>query len=758
MALSDKEAKQREAEMRAKQEALNDRKAEIETLAAANTRLGSEKANSERDAMRLLQINSKLDEDVARLDAEVKSLQQQMVAIKLAEASEVVAERRKLLKVLDEERERSYWKENELLTKVRDLQTRLVESEATAEKFQSQYEDERVHVESLRHDVASLNTLLTQAHVAINAKHGAVSVRDYANPRSARSNPLDSTMPTGTSQAPSYDGMMMMKMMEFMAAMQGGLAPGVRHSESMAPDTHSVRADIRPLPSQANIEAPQESGEEKQLKDEQQRRERELLEQREYEKRQKERLEAEEREMAARRQQFEDDMARMRLAKRDEDERAEAVRKAQLAEEEARIQRQLDLQQKAIQDAREEQERLERQRTADTELRAQREKEEQDRQRDERLRQAEELEARIQKQRLEAEEADRQRSEKVAKEMEEIQKRREQLDAIEEERRRAEREKAEAEAKRLQEAEDELKREQELAARKEAERAAAEASREKQLAEQQADHDESAVALQPHGATDERDQTGGSESLRDSVFPSPELASEESGVATDASPFTAMSDTEGNNQGSNDGDEVQPGVDAHVVDPQDKTMQLESSCDDASRGDVGTTSEPSTRQEEAATASSDDSANEGEAASTSVGAEEAKTDVCAPDEDATPAKSEQELEEERRQHEKEQKRKQDDEVIDVYRQRVLARKAAEKQRQQELETERKRKEEEEEKKAAALREAQQSFHGSGDGSENELELSEGSFAESRWVPVRLHFCGISRCSQLLTLVVLSWHL
>uniref|UniRef100_H3HD51 Uncharacterized protein n=1 Tax=Phytophthora ramorum TaxID=164328 RepID=H3HD51_PHYRM len=60
-----------------------------------------------------------------------------------------------------------------------NLTSRLAESEAAAEKYQSQYEDEKVHVESLRHDVASLNSLLTQAQATINAKHGAP--RDIAH-------------------------------------------------------------------------------------------------------------------------------------------------------------------------------------------------------------------------------------------------------------------------------------------------------------------------------------------------------------------------------------------------------------------------------------------------------------------------------------------------------------------------------------------------------------------------------------------------
>ncbi|POM70116.1 Hypothetical protein PHPALM_13498, partial [Phytophthora palmivora] len=147
----------------------------------ANARLTADNSAMSEDLLRFKQKNAEVKEQMKAIASEVKLLQQEILDMKLNEANAVVAERKKFMQILDEERERFQWKENELLTKTREMQSRLAESDARAEKYQSQYEDEKIHVESLRHDVSSLNSLLTQAQATINAKHGPI--RDFRTQR-----------------------------------------------------------------------------------------------------------------------------------------------------------------------------------------------------------------------------------------------------------------------------------------------------------------------------------------------------------------------------------------------------------------------------------------------------------------------------------------------------------------------------------------------------------------------------------------------
>lgn len=707
-----------EAEVVTKQEMVDSQRSQLESVTSVNSGLGSEKSNLEREVVRLGQANEKLHDEMTRLGGECKALQQQMVAMKLAEANEVVAEKRKLLKVLDEERERFYWKENELLTKLRELQTRLVESEALAEKYQSQYEDERVHVASLRHDVASLNNLLTQAHATINAKHGVAGTSQ----RNVKLNSVDTGMhafPPPAPSASSYDGMLMMKMMEMMTALQGSTAP----------------AATRPLPvshAQTTVNDPAGLGsrepvgslfanEDHQLKEEQQRREREMLEQRAYEKRQKERMEEEERLLLARRKEFEDEMAHAQLKQKEEAERADAARKAKLTEEEGELKEQLALQQKAIEAAREEQQRLDRLRVEESERRANADKEEEERRQLVVQRQAAEEEARLQKEREAAQMAEKARAEAMAKELEEIQKRCEQLDALDEERRRMAQDREEVETRR-RELGVEVQRQREAAA---------------QLIKQESTTVQSSTVESTGQNTPEKSSIGTIvDASADSKDSSTKTATE--GLLVSHQPADI----------DQDGDQRE----AKMSDDQGSGGKVEIATADISGGaGIGNSTQAGLELVEIKNA--DDHKENSHPSQeipgdvdTSVVALAVSTGTEAITEtqkEAAPQKTEEELEEEKKRLEEEQKRKQDDDVIDVYRQRVLARKAAEKQRQQELEAEKKQKEDEE-KKAAAELAARQSFQGSGDGSDNELELSDGSFAESRYAAFLI--CAHAACN------------
>ncbi|RLN44051.1 hypothetical protein BBO99_00002798 [Phytophthora kernoviae] len=141
----------------------------LNNAGASNAHLIANKGVVEEELSRYQQKNAELKEQIKLLSTEARSLHQQLLDLKLDEANAIVAERKKFMKLMDDEREQVQWKEHELLTKMREMQSRLAEREALAEKYQSQYEDEKVHVESLRHDVANLNSLLTQAQATINA-------------------------------------------------------------------------------------------------------------------------------------------------------------------------------------------------------------------------------------------------------------------------------------------------------------------------------------------------------------------------------------------------------------------------------------------------------------------------------------------------------------------------------------------------------------------------------------------------------------
>lgn len=734
---SEKQRKLVEEELRAKQSEISTYSAEVASLMNANARIAAEKSSSEGESSRQQQTIDKLKAELTRSETEVKRLQEQMLTMKLAEANEVVTERRKLLKVLDEERERFYWKESELLTKVRELQTRLAESEASAEKFQSQYEDERVHVESLRHDVASLNTLLAQAHVTINAKHGIPVGRDPLSARSSRVPELGSTMQP-SSDGGSMDRAFMMRMMEFISTMQGSTSSNsLRSVQSIPVAANELGVPVQRADTPVGITAgsihestsrdPRAAKEEEALKEDQQRRERELLEQRAYEKRKQERMEAEEQELAARRKQFEDDMARMRQVKLEEEERAEAARKIRLAEDEAHAQRQLELQQKALLAAQEQQSMLDKQRAADEAIREQRERDYQERQRLEAARQAEEQEIRMRKQRLDDEEADRARADKMKLELDEIRKRREQLDALDEERKQADH--AMEEARKQREAEDQARQQDELEARKGVSQAMTSNSSVVGTEAMTARQDD-IRASQLSASGDTIPAAGSGESPLEEDKAPPIVNPSQSDQVFDESTKNVITE----HKPEPTGEDIQFAGLNESVDKQElpPTSTLEDNTRDSTsifnNFDVSPPPvEVSAAEQHENLSQSDETIKDGVADANRQ--DDSKNEPVGSGVETAETKTAEELEEEKRKQEEEQKQKQDESVIDVYRQRVLARKAAEKQRQQELEAEAERKRKEEEEAARAISQRVQDPES---GSDNELELSGGSFAESRY--------------------------
>ncbi|KAF1319411.1 hypothetical protein FI667_g13282, partial [Globisporangium splendens] len=428
----EQEKERLEDDIEAKGRCVDREKQTLQGLSASNARLEAERDMLQHEIERQKVICSEQDVLVKQLSSELKETQQQLLSVKMDEATALANERKRFMTALDEERERFSWKENELLGKLRDLQTRLAESEAAVEKYHAQYEDEKLHVESLRQEVTNLNALLTQAQVTINAKHGTTSSRDLV---SQRSNRFGSGDAVGSNGNPSgdfgSDRMLMMRMMEMMDRLQNGnqYQQNMHSSQrwTSTPGSHGVEPSAShtaaPLPTAAttpsNVETDQEEEEDREVKENQRRIERELLEQREYKKRRAERLEQEEKEIAERKRQADEELERQRKARLEEFERLEAERRARLAEQEEKLQRELDQQRKALQDAADMHRKQQEERLAQEQRRLQEEQERQDRLRIEKSALEEELEAKkLQRQQYEAEEERlrKERREKIAEE------------------------------------------------------------------------------------------------------------------------------------------------------------------------------------------------------------------------------------------------------------------------------------------------------------------------------------------------------
>ncbi|RLN20137.1 hypothetical protein BBJ28_00020301 [Nothophytophthora sp. Chile5] len=627
----------------------------LSTAHTAIARLSTEKTLLEAELARTRQHSEASEGQLKLLSHEIKTQQQQVLELKLDEANAVVSERKKFLQLLEEERERFQWKENELVAKLRDVQSRLAESEAATEKFQSQFEDEKLHVESLRHDVSSLNSLLTQAQATINAKHAAP--RDFSSSRPQRSVTTSSNADLTAFSAPDRGGerTFMMKMMEMMANLpDGSRMERMESSEAGfgAPGTLNQQV---PAVQEAVLPAlPRDEGAEEaqNLKKEQERLERELLEQREFEKKKQARLEAQERELAEQQTQFEDKMRRLRQERLDEEERLEARRKRQVAEEETQLQEQLERQCTALREAAELQQKLAEQRLAEEQQRALDQQAYEERRRVEEAKCEEEREARRQRQ-LELEEEERQKAEEA--------RQRTQLEA-QEAGRRAERQKQE----------EEENEQREMAVRLEEE-----ARKQRQVAA------EGRQEIQEAAAKEQEVEKS--------------LEGEED-IASNSDP---------------------PMVEEGLGDSQDASLPEKATLAPVAEGAPSTEIPRSDEGESSEAESAPDSVEVGE-----IGVETAE-EAAEPNALAEVAgKSPEQEAEERRQAEEEAKRKQDEDVIDVYRQRVLARKAAEKQREEleAAETERKQREEAAQAPPDELERASDSDH--------ELELSGGSFAES----------------------------
>ncbi|KAG7394657.1 hypothetical protein PHYBOEH_004855 [Phytophthora boehmeriae] len=634
---------------------------------ASNARLIAEKGTAKEELSRFRQKHAELKDQIKLLTAEVKSLHQQLLDLKLEEANAIVAERKKFMKLMDEERDQAQWKENEFLMKMREMQSRLAEREALAEKYQSQYDDEKVHVESLRHDVASLNSLLSQAQATINAKHAAP--RDLASFRQQRG--VTSNDSYGFNYAPERqtqggnERTFMMKMMEMMANIQDvrGRSEGEEPDRSAiaTPSIQKTRG-VRPAVIAATTERPSDHDQEetKRLKEEQDRIEHELLEQREYERKEQARREEQEREIAEQHRQVEDKLTRMRQERAEEEERAEEQRKRRAAEEEARLQEDLARKRAALQEATEMHNKLAEQRLADDQRRLQEEQAFKERQLAEELKFNEEIEAKRRQQQLEDQNTARQKREKEAAEEEQRQQR-----IANEKQQRLGLEKAQEEglqaARKKQEEEDRLREE---------ERKQNEAENEERKVNEAAAQDKEQEEWHESSVEEQSTDLSQEESKSDTVGDEP--------FATSAS-LTGSPVQNVENEKSESEEMVHEDLGVVVELPSPETI-----------GGPGLTAE----------------------------------NAASPSLPEVPAKTPEEMEEERRIAAEEAKKKEDEAVMDVYRQRVLARKAAEKQRQleQEAAAEAERKEEEERQRLSQLNDTSESDH--------ELELSGGSFAES----------------------------
>ncbi|GMF22285.1 unnamed protein product [Phytophthora fragariaefolia] len=646
-------------------------KSSLTDACTANARLAADKSFVDDELSRSKKKTSEAKEQIKLHTTEVKHLQQQILEMKLNEANVIVTERKRFMQMMEEERDRFQWKENELLARVRELQSRVAESEALTEKYQSQYEDEKVHVESLRHDVSSLNSLLAQAQTTINAKHGAP--RDLLSFRSQRSLGGNDTIDSSSSEhfmSAGSERAFMMKMMEMMANFQGAQHTTVhqcrgepvnhgRHTPaSSSQQEHVHQTLLSPPTSQLHVND-EDQEESNRLQEEQIRIQRQLLEQREYDKKKKVRLEEQEHELAEQHRQFEEKMARMRQERIEEEDRRENERKRRQAEEEAKLQEELERQRAALQEAAELQQKLAQQRMADEKKRIEDEQAYQERRQAEEREFNEQIEAKRLQQQLEDE--------------------------------------AIARIKREREEEERSRKERIL--NKEQERIRLEKDREAGTLNQDEEDQQPVSALQ-HAQADAEEER----SRNETAVP---VARDDS---VEEMPWHETSTSSGGEVATSGSDSVD------ITAPDDEaTTKAATASAEINMASVGSQEEDQAINEVLVPSSS-------ECGKEHDGADSANSSAAVtPD---PPAKTPEEEEKERQQAAEEAKKKEDEDAIDVYRQRVLARKAAEKQRQleQEAETNRKAKEEEERQRLQLL--------GDDSESEQELELSGGSFAES----------------------------
>ncbi|CEG41026.1 LisH dimerisation motif [Plasmopara halstedii] len=163
---------------------LQEYKTKFNNVDMTNIRLIADATMTQKQVEHYKTKNVKRKEQLTAATCEIETLKQQILDIKLNEATGIVNERQKMMQIIDEERASSQWKIHELLMKSRELATRVAEAETLAEKYQTQYEDEKLQVDALRRDVSNLSTLLTQAQTAITLKHSGV--RDVLSFRSNR--------------------------------------------------------------------------------------------------------------------------------------------------------------------------------------------------------------------------------------------------------------------------------------------------------------------------------------------------------------------------------------------------------------------------------------------------------------------------------------------------------------------------------------------------------------------------------------------
>lgn len=688
----------------------------LQSLSAANARLAAKNALLERELAQQQTHRSEQDAALKQLASELRDAQQQLLALKLDEASAVASERRKGMAALDDAHEQFQWRENELLGKLRDAQSRLAEREAAAEKFQSQLEDETLHVASLRHEVANLSALLSQAQATLTAKHSTSASSSSGRDHHSRSARSDTVSDSGADRA------FMLRMLELLSRVQpGAVATSV---DASVPPPPPPLAAQRPAPlavQPATIThspiAPSTEDTAAIEREDTARRQREAerieSERRAFEQERIERMEREDRELVARKRAFDDELARKRQARLDEDQRVAREQQEQRAAAEAQMQRSLEMQRKAMEDMAE----TERQRL----LAQQQQLEAEQRMQHERLQQ-ETL-------RLEHELAERTRlQQKQREEAAAEQRRRDDEAAL-----KAFAVAQEAEARRKQQELDD---------------AAAAATIAAQLERTEHEH-RSAQAL--------------TDAAADAAPGSDIVAVEDDDTLADSDELAVSADTSNTVDDAGDRDEALTAAPSAAL-SYDQTLDPRTSeCSDRDHSDELAQSTSVASDEESRASETDRAVVPlSEDAVASSAAAEAPLDdsniaeSCeeAPQErktpvDAIPAVHEP-SEDERRRAAEEEKKRQDDATMDVYRQRVLARKAAEKQRQlDEAEAERKRQEEE-----AATAEAAQTraLDASGSDHDEELELSGGSFAESRFVVLLLLWMHLACCVRVVMTV------
>ncbi|OQS05734.1 Rab family GTPase [Thraustotheca clavata] len=143
---------------------------ERETLNAQLSVAQDKLVRYEREAKAMGEIHTKhtteLQNEIQTLQKELHSVRASNVAVRMEGAEALITTKEQLLARLESEKQSWHAKEQGLMTQLQQLTAKCSDGEALAHRYRVQFEDEQAHVAALRHEIASLNTLVTSLKYA----------------------------------------------------------------------------------------------------------------------------------------------------------------------------------------------------------------------------------------------------------------------------------------------------------------------------------------------------------------------------------------------------------------------------------------------------------------------------------------------------------------------------------------------------------------------------------------------------------------